>query len=189
MKIFIASDIHGSTACIKKLIKRIDIENAEQVIFLGDILYHGPRNALPLEYDTREAANLLNKRAELISSVKGNCDAEVDQILLDFNVEAPHMILNIDGINIFATHGHHYNTSYLPAIASFDILLHGHTHIPAFEEIKKENGESFAKKKYYINPGSVSIPKGGSTNSYLIFENLKFIWKDLDCNVYKEEIL
>lgn len=179
MKTLIASDIHGSTACIKKLLKRIDEEKVERVVFLGDILYHGPRNSLPDEYNTEEAAKLLNQKAELIIGVKGNCDSEVDQVLLDFSIEAPHLILSDDGINIFATHGHYYNIGHLPPIASFDVLLHGHTHVPAFEEIKEG--------KYYINPGSVSIPKGGSDNSYMIYEKRKFTWKTLDGVVYREE--
>lgn len=179
MKILIASDIHGSVACIKKLLKRIDVENPEQIILLGDLLYHGPRNDLPDVYDTEEAAKLLNQKSELITCVRGNCDSEADMTLLDFNIDIPHMILSADGINFFITHGHFYNTGYLPSVATFDVLLHGHTHVPAFEEI--------SKGKYYINPGSVSIPKSGSIHSYILYENRKFEWKDLDGVVYKEE--
>lgn len=181
MKTLIASDIHGSTACIKKLLKRIEEEKVDRVVFLGDILYHGPKNALPDEYNTEEAAKLLNQKSELIIGVRGNCDSEVDETLLDFSIGSQSLILSDDGLNIFATHGHYYNIGHLPPIASFDVLLHGHTHVPAFEEIKDG--------KYYINPGSVSIPKENSDHSYIVYEKRKFTWKTLDGKVYREETL
>ncbi len=181
MKMLIASDLHGSTKCIKKLWERVDVEKPDRIILLGDLLYHGARNDLPEEYDTKAAIDLLNSKTELITCVRGNCDSEVDAMVLDFMVEAPHMILSDSGLNIFITHGHYYNTSHLPPMASIDVLMHGHTHVPAFEEI--------ATKKYYMNPGSVSIPKGGSDHSYMMYENRKFTWKNLDGNIYKEEII
>ena len=100
MKILIASDLHGSSACIKKLMDRVDVEKPGQIVLLGDILYHGPRNDLPSMYDTKESARLLNEKANIITSIKGNCDSEVDKMMLDFNIEAPHLILSIDGLNI-----------------------------------------------------------------------------------------
>lgn len=181
MKLLIASDLHGSAKYVGMLMKRVEKENPDKILLLGDILYHGPRNDLPNDYDTRKTAELLNEKADIIMAVRGNCDAKVDEMLLDFNIESEHMTLFIDGINIFATHGHFYNTGYLPSLSSIDVLLHGHTHIPTHQIINDN--------KYYINPGSVSIPKGGSTNSYLIFENRKWIWKDLDGNVYDELII
>ena len=181
MKMLIASDLHGSTKCIKELWKRVEIEEPDRIILLGDILYHGPRNGLPEEYDTRAAIDLLNSKSELITCVRGNCDSEVDAMVLDFMIEAPHMILSDSGINIFITHGHLYNTGHLPPMLSIDVLLHGHTHVPAFEKI----GEN----KYYINPGSVSIPKGGSDYSYMMYENRKFTWKNLDGKIYREETI
>lgn len=179
MKTLIASDLHGSYACIKKLVKRIDSENPDQIIFCGDILYHGPRNELPSEYSTMDCMKLLNTKADKIVAVRGNCDSEADICQMDFDLSEEHRELEIDGIKFFITHGHFYNTGYLPPVSGFDILLHGHTHVPAFEKIS--NG------KYYVNPGSVSIPRGGSDNSYLIFENKEFVWKDLDGNVYRKE--
>ncbi len=176
MKLLIASDLHGSSSCIKKLFERADIEKVDKIFLLGDLLYHGPRNGLPVEYDTKVAMDLYNERADMITSVRGNCDSEVDLMVLKISMEAPHMILSLDGINIFATHGHYYNTGHLPPMESIDILLHGHTHIPVCEEI--------AEGKYYMNPGSVSIPKGGSEHSYMIYENRKFIWKTLDGKEY-----
>ena len=181
MKMLIASDLHGSTKCIKELWKRVEIEEPDRIILLGDLLYHGPRNGLPEEYDTRAAIDLLNSKSELITCVRGNCDSEVDAMVLDFMIEAPHMILSDSGINIFITHGHLYNTGHLPPMLSIDVLLHGHTHVPAFEKI----GEN----KYYINPGSVSIPKGGSDYSYMMYENRKFTWKNLDGKIYREETI
>lgn len=178
MKLLIASDLHGASDCVEKLIKRMDVENPDQVLLLGDILYHGPRNNLPGDYDTQKTIKLLNSRADKIIAVRGNCDAEVDGMLLNFDLEQSSMTLFVDGLNIFATHGHHYNTGNLPGISSIDILLHGHTHIPTHELIEKN--------KYYINPGSTSIPKGGSTNSYLVFENRVWTWKTLDGKVFDE---
>lgn len=172
MKLLIASDLHGSTTYIKKLIDRINEEKPEGVILLGDILYHGPRNALPNEYDTEEAARLINSKSELITCVRGNCDSDADATILDFSIELENIIISSDGINMFVTHGDYYNIGNLPAIASFDVLLHGHTHVPACQEL--------AEGKYYINPGSVSIPKSNSEHSYLMYENRKFVWKDID---------
>lgn len=179
MKLLIASDIHGSTKCIKKLWQRYDEEKPDRIILLGDLLYHGPRNGIPEEYDTKTAFALLNEKADVITCVRGNCDSEVDEVVINFSIEAKHMILSDSGLNIFATHGHFYNTSNLPPMTSIDILLHGHTHIPACEEI----GDG----KYYMNPGSVSIPKGGSEHSYMIYENRVFQWKTLDGKTYMEK--
>lgn len=181
MKMLIASDLHGSSKYIKKLWDCYDVEKPDRIILLGDLLYHGPRNGLPEEYDTNIAIELLNSKSTAITCIRGNCDSEVDEMVLDFLITAPHMILSDSGLNIFITHGHYYNLNHLPPMANIDVLLHGHTHIPAFEKI--------ADNKYYINPGSVSIPKGGSDNSYIIYENRKFIWKNLDMKVCREEQL
>ena len=179
MKMLIASDLHGSSKCIKELWMRSDIEKPDRIILLGDLLYHGARNDLPEEYDTKLAIDLLNSKSDEITCVHGNCDSEVDEMVLDFIITAPHMILSDSGLNIFATHGHLYNTGHLPPMMSIDVLLHGHTHVPAFEKI--------GDNKYYINPGSVSIPKGGSDNSYMMYENRVFTWKTLDGDVFREE--
>lgn len=180
MKILIASDIHGAANCAEKLINRIDIEKPDKVLLLGDILYHGPRNTIPNDYDTVKTAEFINKKSDIIVAVRGNCDAEVDELMLNFNIELYDMLFSIDGLNIFVTHGHHYNVGHLPSLSSIDVLLHGHTHVPTYELIEKN--------KYYINPGSVSIPKGGSTNSYLIFENRIWTWKTLDGKIFDELI-
>ena len=178
MKYLIASDIHGSSFYIKKLKERFIESKCDKLILLGDLLYHGPRNSLPSEYDTIESANILNSLKDSIIVVRGNCDASVDQIMLDFSIKENNMLFVDNDIVMYLTHGDVYNISNLPPISNIDILIHGHTHIPVVEE--------FDKNRFYINPGSVSIPKGGSNNSYLIYENGNFTWYDIEGNKYKE---
>ena len=165
MKLMIASDIHGSAYYCKKMLEAFDEQKADKLLLLGDLLYHGPRNDLPKDYDPKSVIDMLNPMREKLLCVRGNCDSEVDQMVLDFPMLAEYAQLYIDGITIFATHGHVYNNNNLPPLIKGDILLHGHTHIPVIE---KHNNYT------YINPGSVSIPKNGSDHSYLIMENGKF---------------
>lgn len=179
MKLLIASDLHGSSKYVTELATRIDAEAPDRIILLGDLLYHGPRNDLPDEYNTKIVEKILNKYADKIIAVRGNCDSEVDQYVLNFVLNVTYTMFNIDGLNIFITHGHHYNKNHMPVISSFDILLHGHTHIPAFEKIYDD--------KIYVNPGSVSMPRGDSDHSYLIYEDKTFTWKKLDGTEYKKE--
>lgn len=174
MKIFIASDIHGSAYYCQKLIDAFHSEKADRMLLLGDILYHGPRNDLPQGYAPKEVIAMLNLLSDRIICVRGNCDGEVDDMVLDFPVLAEYAIISDSSLGanvIFATHGHHFNASKLPKLKEGDILLHGHTHIPTFEKI---NGV------FVVNPGSVSIPKENSEHSYMIFENSEFIRKSLD---------
>ena len=178
MKYLIASDLHGSSHFIKKLKDQFLKSNCDKLILLGDLLYHGPRNSLPDTYDTIESANILNSLKDNIIVVRGNCDANVDQNMLDFSIKENNMLLIDNDIVMYLTHGDIYNKSNLPPINNMDILIHGHTHIPIVEEI--------GINKYYINPGSISIPKGGSTNSYIIYENGIFTWYDIEGNKYKE---
>ena len=178
MKWVIASDIHGCSSSTKRLIEIYEKEKAERFLFLGDILYHGPRNALPGEYDTFEVAQLLNRYAAQIYCVRGNCDAEVDQQVLEFPIVADYMQLPIEGKVFFATHGHHFGPNHLPPIGSADYLLCGHTHIPACEKIEDIT---------YLNPGSTSIPKGGSKQSFILLDGNKLYWRHLDDNsTYRE---
>ena len=183
MKWLIASDIHGSSFYCKKLIEAFKHEKADRLLFLGDILYHGPRNDLPLDYAPKAVIGMLNELADRIICVRGNCDGEVDDMVLDFPVLADYAIVSDVSLKqniIFATHGHHFNAQNLPKLKSGDILLHGHTHIPCFESV---NGV------WVVNPGSVSIPKNGSASSYMIFENGRFELKDLDSNTISEYII
>lgn len=176
MKILIASDIHGSAKFCRELISAFEREKADKILLLGDLLYHGPRNTLPGEYDTFQVIDMLNGLKDKILCVRGNCDTEVDQMVLKFPIMADYCTLFTGSHMVFATHGHHYNKSSLPPMEAGDILLHGHTHVPAWDEL----GDG----KYYLNPGSVSIPKERSCNSYMTFEDDVFLWKSLNGEVY-----
>ena len=175
MKIMIASDIHGSAYYCRRLLAAFDAEHAERLLLLGDILYHGPRNALPRDYAPQEVAKMLNERRNQILCVRGNCDAEVDQMVLYFPIMADYCILCTGDFTIYATHGHIHNTDNLPPLAPGDMLLHGHTHVPAWDIIGKN---------MYLNPGSVSIPKDGSRHGYMLLTASDILWKDLDGETY-----
>ena len=175
-KILIASDIHGSSRFCRKLLDRIAAEGPDRVLLLGDLLYHGPRNPLPEEYDCPQVCAMLNGLKDRVLAVRGNCDCEVDQMVLDFPILADYALLEVDGVHIYATHGHLWNEGNLPPMAPGTILLHGHTHVPACAD----HGDFF-----YLNPGSVSIPKEGSAHSYMTLENGLFQWKDLEGCVYQ----
>ena len=156
MKLMIASDLHGSGYYVKKLVDAFQAEGADKLLLLGDLLYHGPRNHLPEEYD---------------------CDCEVDQMVLEFPIMADYALVEAEGLLLFATHGHRWNEEWPPPMQPGTILLNGHTHIPAL----REHG-SYT----YINPGSVSIPKGGSWHGYMTLEGGLFRWKDLEGQVRLE---
>ena len=176
MKWLIASDLHGSSACCQKLFHRFEEEKAERILLLGDLLYHGARNALPQDYETITTAELLNEYKDVITCVRGNCDSEVDQMVLAFPIMQDFTALVESGCLIMATHGHLYDEhSRLPLIG-VDVLLSGHTHVPVCHDF----GNFVA-----MNPGSVSIPKGGSRHSYMTLENGLYIWKDLEGEAYK----
>lgn len=171
MKLMFASDIHGSEFYCKKALEAYKKEKPEKLILLGDLLYHGPRNDLPKDYNPKSVIALLNERKEEVLCVRGNCDAEVDQMVLEFPILADYMILYLEGRMVFVTHGHIHNKENLPMLKKGDILLHGHTHVQAMEE-----NEAYL----YINPGSVSIPKENNQNSYMIYEDGIFIIKNLE---------
>lgn len=177
MKLMIASDIHGSAYYCKKLLEAYEREGAEKLLLLGDILYHGPRNDLPEGYAPKEVIAMLNPLKDKLLCVRGNCDTEVDQMVLSFPVLADYAIFWLDGKAVYATHGHNYNEEKLPPLADGDILLNGHTHVP-----KCTDHGNYT----YMNPGSVSIPKENSPHSYMIYENGKFLWKDLDGEAYMD---
>lgn len=177
MKLMIASDIHGSACYTERLLERYDGEQADKLLLLGDILYHGPRNDLPEGYAPKTVIDLLNARKEDILCVRGNCDTEVDQMVLDFPILAEYCILYLDGRMVFAVHGHNFNKKSMPPLKSGDILLHGHTHVPACEAFDGY---------LYCNPGSVSIPKEDSLRGYMVYEEGIFYWKDLDGRIYMQ---
>ena len=180
MKWMIASDIHGSAYYCRELLAAFEREGAQKLMLLGDVLYHGPRNDLPRDYAPKEVIAMLNAIKEKLLCVRGNCDTEVDQMVLEFPVLADYAILVAGERMIYATHGHVYNENKLPPLQKGDVLMHGHTHVPKC--VEHEN-------YLYINPGSVSIPKENSAHSYLILEDGKLTWKSLDGKSYMEYTL
>lgn len=176
MKLMIASDLHGSAAYTRRLLKLYRDTGCQRLVLLGDLLYHGPRNPLPEGYEPPAVAKMLNDMADELLCVRGNCDAEVDQMVLDFPILADYAVLPVGEKLIYATHGHVHNLKNLPPLAAGDILLHGHTHIPAWTE--------FGEGNLYLNPGSLSIPKEGGAHSYMTLEDGLFQWKTLEGDVY-----
>lgn len=180
MKYMIASDIHGSAYYCRELIRIYEESGAGRLILLGDILYHGPRNDLPREYAPKEVISMLNAYKDRIYSVRGNCDTEVDQMVLEFPVMADYGLIAMDGLTIYASHGHVYNKDKLPPVRKGDILLYGHTHILEAERY----GDIIV-----LNPGSVSIPKGGNPPTYGTIEDKVFQILDFHGNIVKEMAL
>ena len=170
MKWMIASDIHGSEYYCRELLEAYEREQADRLLLLGDILYHGPRNDLPKGYQPKKMIELLNHYKQDILCVRGNCDTEVDQMVLEFPILADYCVIADGKSLIYATHGHHFYEQNLPPFHKGDILLCGHTHVPKCTE---------HADYIYMNPGSVSIPKEGSWHGYMILENGVFLWKDL----------
>ena len=182
MKWMIASDLHGSAYYCRQMVAAFEREGADRLLLLGDLLYHGPRNDLPREYAPKEVIPLLNGLKPKLCCVRGNCEAEVDQMVLDFPVMADYCILPVGQRLVYATHGHVYNLKNLPPLAPGDVLLHGHTHVPAWKD--------FGDGNWYLNPGSLSIPKENSPHSYMTLEDGVFYWKDVDTGeIYHTRVL
>ena len=182
MKWMIASDLHGSAYYCRKMLEAFEKEGADRLLMLGDLLYHGPRNDLPRDYAPKQVIPMLNGLKEKLCCVRGNCDAEVDQMVLEFPVLADYCVLPVGETLIYATHGHIYNRENLPPLVRGDVLLHGHTHVPAWEEFGQEN--------VYLNPGSLSIPKENSPHSYMTLEEGVFCWKDVETmEIYHTRVL
>ena len=166
MKWMIASDIHGSAYYARQMIASFERSGADRLLLLGDLLYHGPRNALPQEYDPPQVITILNAYSERICCVRGNCDSEVDQMVLHFPIMAEYAVLPFGNRPIYATHGH----CPVPPLQPGDILLTGHTHIPAHEP----------RAHYtYWNPGSISIPKEGTDHGYMLLTADRCSWHRL----------
>ena len=180
MKLFVISDIHGSALYCEKALKAFEKEQADRILILGDILYHGPRNDLPEKYAPKEVIALLSPFKHKIFCVRGNCDTEVDQMVLPFPVLADYAVFNINNRLFYVTHGHSFNMSSPPPLCNGDFLLHGHTHIPAWQ--------TFGNNNKYFNPGSVSIPKESSPHSYMIITENEAQWKNLDGEIYHTEL-
>lgn len=171
MKVMIASDIHGSAYYCKKLIEAYQSEKPDKLIILGDVLYHGPRNDLPKEYAPKQVITMLNDMKENLLCIRGNCDTEVDQMVLEFPVLADYAVLFIDNKSIYLTHGHKYNESNPLPMAKGSIMMNGHTHVPKYVEYEDYT---------FINPGSVSIPKENSPHSYVIITGEECTFKDVE---------
>ena len=171
MKFLICSDIHGSAKYCEMLLKAFENEKCDKMLLLGDILYHGPRNDLPEEYAPKKVIELLNPLKDRLLCVRGNCDTEVDQMVLNFPILADYCVIPVGERLLYATHGHKWSPQNLPPLSYGDILLNGHTHVP-----KCENMGDFI----YMNCGSVSIPKENSPHSYMLLEDGKFYWKNLE---------
>ncbi len=176
MKLLIASDIHGSAYWCRKLMETIEAEQPDKILLLGDLLYHGPRNDLPKEYAPKQVIAMLSEVKDKVLCVRGNCDTEVDQMVLQFPILAEYAFLYWNEKMIFVTHGHNFNLDKLPMLKKGDILLHGHTHIPVCEK----SGDIT-----YVNPGSISIPKQNSQHSYIIIDDAGIAFKNLEMEQYK----
>lgn len=177
MKIMFISDIHGSALWLNQALNKVGEEQPDQIVLLGDFMYHGPRNPLPEEYDPKQVAEMLNRHKHNIIAVRGNCDAEVDQMLLEFPMMADYAMLFLEGHRIYATHGHLYSMENLPPLMKNDVFIQGHTHIPVAE---RKNGI------YVLNPGSVSLPKENYPHSYGILTKEQFIVKDFEGGTVKQ---
>ena len=176
MKIMIASDLHGSLKAAKALLARFEEEGAERLVLLGDILYHGPRNDLPAEYDPKGVIALLNGVRERILAVRGNCDTEVDQMVLAFPILADYAVIALEGGKLaYLTHGHRYNEQTPPPLCRGDVLLHGHTHVAGVTACVDGN--------VCLNPGSLSIPKENTPPSYIILEGARFSLRRMEDGV------
>lgn len=177
MKFLIASDLHGSAYWCKKLLNAFDAEKADRLIFLGDILYHGPRNDLPRDYAPKQVISMLSPLANKILCVKGNCDGEVDQMVLPFPILADYALMAFGKRLVYLTHGHHWNEHKLPPLTAGDVLLYGHTHVPICHE---------QESILCMNPGSLSIPKEDSWHGYMTLEDGRFLWKDFDGQIHMQ---
>lgn len=177
MTILTISDIHGSFHYLEKALGIFHKEKPDLILILGDELYHGPRNPLPKDYNPKLVAETLNKYKDKIIAVRGNCDSEVDQMVLDYPITSDLSTIFWNDRKIIATHGHIYNEDKLPPLSSNDILIYGHTHLPV---AKKE------KDIFILNPGSISLPKGGNPNSYGIFKDNSFKVISFDGDILKD---
>lgn len=162
MKLMFASDIHGSLPATERVLELFAQSGAQWLVILGDVLNHGPRNALPEGYAPAKVAERLNEVAHKVIAVRGNCDSEVDQMLLEFPIMADFSTLFADGWKFFLTHGHHWNPAVPPPVGKGTVLAYGHTHLPQLEKL--ENG------LFAFNPGSISLPKGGNPASFGWFD-------------------
>ena len=171
MKYIIASDIHGSAFWCEKLLQAFENENADRLLLLGDLLYHGPRNDFPDDYAPKKVFAMLNAIKNKITAIRGNCDSEVDQMVLEFPMLADYALIDDNGKTLFLTHGHVYNKDIQPLLKAGDILFNGHFHTPERTAIKSG--------AIYANCGSTALPKDGTPHSYIVYEKGELTWKNL----------
>lgn len=176
-----ASDIHGSGERCEQLVKRFEEEGAERLVLCGDILYHGPRNGLPNFYDPQQVIKLLNAMKDKIFCVQGNCDAEIDAMVLEFPILPGYAVISEPNRDIIVTHGHIFNEANLPPMKAGDLLVHGHTHIKDLRRM--------ANGAYILNPGSTTVPKDGDFGSYAVYDGDKITIKKLDGTPISELVL
>lgn len=181
MQWMIASDLHGSAYYARALVEAFAREGADRLVLLGDLLYHGPRNDLSREYAPKEVIPLLNGLGDRLLCVRGNCDSEVDQMVLTFPILADYAVLALGERLVYCTHGHVWNRENLPPLRPGDLLLHGHTHVPTWAP--------FVAGNLCLNPGSLAIPKEGSPHSYMTIRDNQILWKTLEGDTYHALVL
>lgn len=180
MKLLIASDIHGSAHWCEQLVKAYKNEGASRLVLLGDILYHGPRNPFPNDYSPQKVLTALNALKEEITCIRGNCDSEVDQMVLEFPILADYALIDDNSRTLFLTHGHIYNDKTPPLLKKGDVLFNGHFHTPC-----KRTMESGA---IYANCGSTALPKDDTPHSYIVYEDGALLWKSLESGEVFDEL-
>ena len=170
-KLFIVSDIHGSAYWCEKALAAFEKEQATRLVLLGDLLYHGPRNDFPDDYAPKKVFAALNGYKDKITAIRGNCDSEVDQMVLEFPMLADYALIADGAHTLFLTHGHLYDEATPPLLKAGDVLFNGHFHLPHHATL--QNGA------LYANCGSAALPKDGSPHSYIVYERGVLTWKDL----------
>ena len=177
MKLLICSDIHGDIECMNKILEIFNKDAYDRLVILGDILYHGPRNDLPENYAPKKVIEALNAVSDKVLAVRGNCDTEVDQMVLSFPILSDYAMLFLDGVRVYLTHGHKYSPTTPPPLQSGDVMLYGHTHVLKIEYI----GDNV-----FINPGSITLPKESNPRTYMCYENAEFTIFDFYGNKIKQ---
>ncbi|MGB4985253.1 MAG: phosphodiesterase [Erysipelotrichaceae bacterium] len=178
MQYLVLSDIHGGINNLRVAIEYFKSNKLDKIIILGDILYHGPRNDLPMDYQPKEVINLLNQHKDKIIAVRGNCDAEVDQMVLEFNVSEDYKVINLKNLDVYISHGHiYYPENLISTMKKNDAFLFGHIHLPL---------TLFEDNHYILNPGSLTIPKEDNPASFALLNDNEFTIFDISKNILKQ---
>lgn len=177
MRLLFVSDIHGSITWLNRVLEKFNEEKADYIVLLGDLLYHGPRNPIPEGYDPKAVSETLNSYKDKIIAVRGNCDSEVDQMVVQFPIMSDYNVLFLGGRRIFATHGHKFNETAMPGLSKGDALIHGHTHVPVAKKFQDQ---------YILNPGSITLPKENNPNSYGVMTEEGFEVKSFNGDIIRQ---